>query len=322
MIIIASLLIVCFLSFLTFSEFNQTKSVIVKPPGILAEQLENRAEDPIVEEKEPIEDDVIDIATEEGEQLEADNEIEKRTITEEIKQKIREVVEGTINLFKKDLKIVAIGDSLTEGIGDETESGGYVGILNHTFEDHHANIKIENYGKKGNRTDQLLKRLDNKEIASSIAKADIILITIGANDVMKVVKDHFMNLHLELFEKEKLSYIERLRTIINKIDELNPDAQTYIIGFYNPFEEHFSEISELGMIMNDWNKASETVTEDFNNVSFIPIDDLFIESDVVLADDYFHPNTSGYKQMAKRVLESLEEISLETEIIPENLVNE
>ena len=73
-----------------------------------------------------------------------------------IKEKVRAVIKGTINLFKKDLRIVSIGDSLTEGVGDETESGGYVGILNHTFEDNQLNIRIENYGKKGNRTDQLL----------------------------------------------------------------------------------------------------------------------------------------------------------------------
>ena len=67
-------------------------------------------------------------------------------------------------MFKKDLRIVSIGDSLTEGVGDETESGGYVGILNHTFEDNQLNIRIENYGKKGNRTDQLLKRLHQDEM--------------------------------------------------------------------------------------------------------------------------------------------------------------
>lgn len=61
-------------------------------------------------------------------------------------------MEGALDLFKKDLKIVSIGDSLTEGIGDETENGGYVGILNHTFEDNNLNITVENFGKKG--TDQ------------------------------------------------------------------------------------------------------------------------------------------------------------------------
>ena len=105
-------------------------------------------------------------------------------------------------MFKKDLRIVSIGDSLTEGIGDQTESGGYVGILNQTFEDNQLNIRIENYGKKGNRTDQLLKRLDQDDIASAIKKADIVLITIGANDIMKVVKNNILNLTTEPFNRE------------------------------------------------------------------------------------------------------------------------
>ena len=59
---------------------------------------------------------------------------------------------------------MAIGDSLTEGVGDESENGGYVGILNNTFEDNNLNITVDNFGKKGNRSDQLLKRLEKKDI--------------------------------------------------------------------------------------------------------------------------------------------------------------
>lgn len=44
---------------------------------------------------------------------------------------------------------MAIGDSLTEGVGDESENGGYVGILNNTFEDNNLNITVDNFGKKG-----------------------------------------------------------------------------------------------------------------------------------------------------------------------------
>ena len=148
-----------------------------------------------------------------------------------------------------------------------------------TFEENQLNIRIENYGKKGNRTDQLLKRLDQDDIASSIKKADIVLITIGANDIMKVVKDNLLNLTTEPFNRELEGYQERLRAIFHKIKERNPDVHIYLIGFYNPFEQYFDNIEDVGKIVTNWNEAGKAVTEEFEHVSYIPTADLFVPSD-------------------------------------------
>jgi lysophospholipase L1-like esterase len=256
----------------------------------------------------------VDPTAEEEEQQVTATEIDDRPVADTLKEKVREMIEGTIDFFIQDKKIVSIGDSLTQGVGDETESGGYVGILNHTFEDNHMNISIENFGKRGNRTDQLLKRLETEEVSTAIKDADIVLITIGANDIMKVVRNNYTNLHIEPFQEEKIKYMERLTSIFNKINELNPDSQIFLIGFYNPFERYFGDIEQLDMILDDWNQASESVTEEFENVSYIPTKDLFSNSTInLLADDNFHPNTSGYKLMAQRVLDYLNEYYEETE---------
>ena len=131
---------------------------------------------------------------------------------------------------------------------------------------------------------------------------------------MKVVKNHFTNLTLEPFQKEREEYSKRLRSILNQVNELNPDTQIYLIGFYNPFERPFGDIEEFEMIINDWNEASQSVTEEFENVNYIPIADLFVQSNIeLLDDDHFHPNTSGYKLIAQRVLENLNEMSVEKE---------
>ena len=323
-IIIINLLLVCFLLFVVYLGFdlNLQKSETIQA-SIKNAQIESLASD-VTAEKGEIEN--LSISANEGEHpessnttadeaagllekpsvettvVEADAANDKPTIAEEIKEKVREVMVGTINFFSKDQKIVSIGDSLTQGVGDETASGGYVGILNHTFEDHNLNITIENYGKKGNRTDQLLKRLENEEIATSIKEADIVLMTIGSNDIMKVVKNNFINLQVEPFQQEKQRYTERLTAIFNRVNELNPDVQIYLIGFYNPFEPFFGDIEEVEMIMDNWNEAGQSVTEEFENVNYIPIADLFMNStNELLAEDNFHPNTSGYLLIAERV---------------------
>jgi lysophospholipase L1-like esterase len=275
---------------------------------LLKEQI--HLEDPSNKEEDVIEE-TTTVATDENQAL---------PITEDIKEKVREVLDDVLIFFKKDIKIVSIGDSLTQGVGDETENGGYVGILDHTFDDQNLNITIENFGKKGNRSDQLLKRLEKKEIETSIKDANIVLITIGANDIMHVVKNNWSNLNMEPFEEERVKYVERLTTIFNKIIELNPEAEIYLIGFYNPFEKYFGEIEQLGMIMDNWNEAGMMVTEEFENVYYIPIYDLFRSPDEnLLAEDHFHPNTKGYKLIAKRVIDYLGEFSEEKEITNETI---
>lgn len=325
-VIIASLLVVCFSLYLFLSNSNQTKQISVETSNMSETadksitDKEKATEDTAPEKKEQVEVDSSVIAGKEEEEVVDGEKSKNSTLTEGIEGKVSEVVEGVIKLFKKDLQVVAIGDSLTQGIGDETENGGYVGILNNTFEENNINVNIENYGKRGNRTDQLLKRLEKEEIAESIQHADIVFITIGANDMMKIVKNNFTNLHLELFNEEKLEYVERLTAIFNKVNEINPDTKIYLIGFYNPFEHYFSDIEELQMIVNDWNESSKSVTEEFDNVKYIPTVDLFSDSDVeLLSDDHFHPNTSGYKLMAKRILENMEEVSVEQEVMTEDV---
>ncbi|GIO26767.1 SGNH/GDSL hydrolase family protein [Ornithinibacillus bavariensis] len=208
-------------------------------------------------------------------------------------------------LSGKNLRIVAIGDSLTQGVGDNTGQGGYVGILDTYINRDKKIATFENLGLRGNRTDQLINRLNEPAIKESIQNADIILITIGANDIMKVLEENFMNITYKAFSDERVYYEKRLREIFSKMNALNPNASIYLIGFYNPFQQYFQHIKELDMIVDDWNNTSKKVAEDYG-VTFIPTKDLFINTNNNLfADDHFHPNENGYQLMAERILKYL-----------------
>lgn len=260
---------------------------------------EEPPQSPLVAEK----DDSIH-QPEEEQQIE--EEKNKQPIKENIREKVNLVVESAIEIFtKEDLKIVAVGDSLTQGVGS-TDEIGYVGMIENTLNKNRSinNLSIDNYGKKGNRTDQLLKRLDKEEIRSSIENADIVLVTIGANDVMAIVKNNFTNLNYEVFYNETGSYKARLVTVFDKIQSINPHARFYLIGVYNPFREYFSEVEELNQIMMDWNQIGRNVMNSYQMGTFIPIKDLFEpNTNELLSDDNFHPNDKGYQLIGERVLE-------------------
>lgn len=65
---------------------------------------------------------------------------------------------------KEVIHYTAIGDSLTEGIGDLTNSGGFVPIVADDLKEHYNlnGVQTDNFGKNGDRSDQILKRIKEK----------------------------------------------------------------------------------------------------------------------------------------------------------------
>ncbi|WLR56656.1 SGNH/GDSL hydrolase family protein [Mesobacillus subterraneus] len=214
------------------------------------------------------------------------------------------------SFFPKDLHIVAAGDSLTQGVGDSTNGGGYIPYLAEQLEKEKTikNANFENFGVRGNRTDQLLKRLKNKNVQSSIEEADLILLTIGGNDLMKVVKENFSSLKLNQFKTEQKLFAMQLQEIFMSIRIQNQEAPIVLVGLYNPFYNWFADVKEMNLIVDEWNGESLSIVKQDGNAYFVDIDDIFRNyEENLLYTDYFHPNDRGYQLIADRIYEILDE---------------
>lgn len=225
-----------------------------------------------------------------------------------------EVEEAAVPIVPQDLSIVSIGDSLTEGVGDSSNSGGYVPYLEKRLESLKEidDASFINYGKKGNRTDQLIKRLESEQVQSAIKKADIVIITIGGNDVVKVIKENWSDLTIESFQEEEQSYRERVQAILTSVREINADAGIVLVGIYNPFGRIFVDTDDDEEIVQAWNERAEEVASSFDRAVFVSIESVFGEgSDGLFYEDQFHPNDLGYEQMAGRIFDTLEGEMLE-----------
>ncbi|GEM03276.1 hypothetical protein HMI01_02640 [Halolactibacillus miurensis] len=223
---------------------------------------------------------------------------------------LKTAVEETLRIFTRtDVKITALGDSLTQGVGDETNSEGYIGVLKGYFDQTDTRVAINNFGKRGNRTDQLLTRLTEEEaIIDSVEEADFILVTIGANDLMQVVKNNALNLNLDVFNEEEQAFKTRLTDIFEMINDYNPDAEIYLLGFFNPFLGYFDNVIALNEILTSWNQTGKEVIESYSNGHHIDLYDLFALKDIsLLADDNFHPNKTGYTLIGARVYNYLKQ---------------
>ncbi|WP_174731411.1 SGNH/GDSL hydrolase family protein [Mesobacillus harenae] len=209
---------------------------------------------------------------------------------------------GKLILNEDHLNIVGLGDSLTVGVGDVTKLG-YIGHFRSHLEVEDPTVQLYNYGKKGHDTSDMLKRLKDPAVRGAVEGADVILMTIGGNDVFKIVKNHFLNLEMELFHKQEKVYTENLDKILQTVRELNPDSQIYYVGLFNPFFEAFPGINESNQIIDSWNESSQRVLSKYENTSFIPIQDLFeANTGSLLAGDFFHPNEQGYKLIGDRIV--------------------
>ena len=215
------------------------------------------------------------------------------------------------SFFPKEYNIVAFGDSLTEGIGDTTNSGGYVPLLEDMLLQHKGvkSVNMTNLGIKGNRTSHLIKRLETNDVRSAISNANIVIITVGGNDVMKVVRENFLALSFDAFRSEQSSYENRLKVIINQIRAINENTQIVLVGVYNPFFALIGDLPEVDEVINNWNKGSISVLQQYDNTTFVEVSDIFMDSEVdLLYTDEFHPNSVGYQRMAERINRDLQTI--------------
>lgn len=87
-----------------------------------------------------------------------------------------------------------MGDSLTQGVGDQQKKGGYVSIIKQKVEKQdNTKVITSNFGVAGDRSDQILKRLnDQSNVQQKLKSADVIVMTVGGNDLMQTLEKKFI----------------------------------------------------------------------------------------------------------------------------------
>jgi lysophospholipase L1-like esterase len=200
----------------------------------------------------------------------------------------------------KGLTIVALGDSLTRGTGDETGKG-YVGLLMDEIKDKtKRKVQLTNLGINGQESYQLRKQVQQIEVQRQIQKADIVLVTIGGNDLFRGGQGltDFKTGNIALIEKK---YLDNLNFIFQQIRKNNNKANVFFIGLYNPFID-LDQGKEMSKVVRHWNYDSAEVSAAFPKIIFVPTFDLFeLKVNDYLYSDKFHPNTKGYRLIAERV---------------------
>jgi lysophospholipase L1-like esterase len=205
------------------------------------------------------------------------------------------------NLHKSDkLKIVTLGDSITRGVGDD-EGLGYVQRVKSSLQkEHKQSSSISNLAISGAKTSNLLTELKKKNILNTIQSADIIILTIGGNDLFPGA-DRLNQQFLSTYRPDEKTFRNNLQNIFKIIREQNPSAQIYAFGYYNPFH-NVEGLDASSSFVSKWNEILEQSVLQIENAYVIPTFDLFYNDEKeFLSTDHFHPNKAGYEEMANRL---------------------
>ncbi|MCH3922708.1 SGNH/GDSL hydrolase family protein [Limosilactobacillus sp.] len=181
---------------------------------------------------------------------------------------------------KKHVKLVALGDSLTHGQGDETNNGGYVGVIKKKIEHHYQQTTVTtvNYGVSGDRSDQILDRLNSqKQIRSDLADADVITMTVGGNDLMQHLEADALESPKKIstdVDSAESSYRKKLHALFSAVRKQNPDAPIFVMSIYNPFYTYFPDVTTISDAVAKWNQTTTSVMGDYQQMYFVDINHL------------------------------------------------
>jgi len=157
---------------------------------------------------------------------------------------------------------VALGDSLAHGMNE-------VGIIGLGYADFVAQALqkeglITSYNKgfayTGYTTKNVLEDLQNDvekpvvgfgypneqvKLRTSIKEAEIITLTAGANDLIPILKEsQTTGINAVAILKASQDAVKNITAILAEIKKLNPNAQVYVMGYYNSFPYYSEDLQK------------------------------------------------------------------------------
>lgn len=201
---------------------------------------------------------------------------------------------------------IAIGDSLAAGQTPEREiDAGYADMIAQELS---RNQPMAFYSKNlafpGFTTADVLDSIQSDEAKSVLASANLITVSAGANDLLRLVQDDpaqgsltFQQIQADFALNEARKNME---LILAELTELSPNADVYVMGYYFAYPHvRDSQKSGTAKQLDRLNEILERSAEKAG-ATFVSVDQSFgdeaVEKIPNAAD--VHPNAAGYQAMA------------------------
>ena len=204
------------------------------------------------------------------------------------------------------LKYVVLGDSIGYGAGiinhNEACYGRIVANTN--------GYDYVNYAHNGDKTWDLLSKLDNSHVINDVAQADIISISIGGNNILQgniplaalniiIGNNSYIDSAVDTVRRD-------LGPIIEKIKAVNEDVLILMQTVYSPSRLFKSSCDK---VMNKLNGCIyDYLEENPGSFEIVDVFSAFSDPSGLIAMDGIHPSAKGNIVIAETILEKLAEL--------------
>ena len=216
---------------------------------------------------------------------------------------------------------LALGDSLAAGITETNKLGkGYADFLAQQLEEADLLASFnKGFAFPGYTTEHILNELKSDvkkpsteteqevSLLDEVKKADVITISAGANDVLKLVeRDEAGSIQFDI--QQITQAIAQVTTnydaILKRIAQLNPTADVFIMGYNNPFPSVKEYEEQFNLLVSMMDRAIMQVAED-NAAYFVEVADIVASNteEYLPNPQNIHLSEAGYEVVAQAFAE-------------------
>jgi len=208
------------------------------------------------------------------------------------------------------ISYVALGDSLAAGQTPKREiDTGYSDLI---AQEIGRNQPLAFFSKDlafpGFTTTDVLERVQSKEAKPLLQNANVITISAGANDLLRLIQSDAKSGSLT-FQQIPVDYSlngvrKNMSKILSDLKKIAPKAQVYVMGYYFAYPHaRDSQKSGTAQQLNRLNEVLAKVADEAG-VRFVSVDAAFGDSAIEKIPNPadVHPNAEGYRAMANSFL--------------------
>ncbi|MFC4076709.1 GDSL-type esterase/lipase family protein [Salinithrix halophila] len=207
---------------------------------------------------------------------------------------------------KKKLNYLVLGDSVARGIGSKHSQHGYSSLVVKGLGKERVPLRLINKGVVGQTSKKLYEAVRTPDVESHVKKADMISLTIGGNDLIKVALEQDNRLSvLSDFNSIQSNYQKNLAGILSHIRKMNPDAPILLTSLYNPISPDESYYNLSNKLLKKWNVGLKEVAYRYSMTHVVDVNTRLRAGKGTWLSDEIHPNDRGYRMIADGILHDI-----------------
>lgn len=217
-----------------------------------------------------------------------------------------------LNTIDKKVYYLALGDSIAAGVNASgTDNYGYSDYIKTYLENRDLlETYINEFAVSGYRSIDLKRDIeDNKKLTindknitlkNALIKADIVTLSIGANDFFYYLNANYTDVYDHI--NESLNDVENLFKLVREYCK----EDIIVVGYYTPFENH-EKIDTMDEIIKFANKKLEELCNEYD-MYFVDVFELFKENPYLPNPNDIHPSIEGYEAISKEIIKVIDKI--------------